>query len=77
MLQKNVEMTVNLAHTLGLSVVAEGIEDKETLLQLKALGCDVAQGYFIARPMPEEAFLNWLGKRLGSKVTPMFKSGKL
>ena len=75
--KKIVEMTINLAHTLGLSVVAEGIEDRETLLQLKALGCDVAQGYFIGRPMPEEAFLSWLGKQPKSKVTSIYQTGKI
>ncbi|MFD2231448.1 EAL domain-containing protein [Alkalimarinus sediminis] len=66
--QKIVEMTVNLAHTLGLKVVAEGIEDRETMVQLQTLGCDVAQGYFIGRPMPEEAFLSWLEKQSNSKI---------
>lgn len=58
--QKIVEMTVNLAHTLGLSVVAEGIEDEATLDHLRLLSCDVAQGYHIARPMPVEDFIGWL-----------------
>lgn len=75
--KKIVEMTVNLAHTLGLSVVAEGIEDRETLLELKALGCDVAQGYYIGRPMPEEAFLNWLGEQAESRVAPIIQAGKI
>ncbi|WP_250655078.1 EAL domain-containing protein [Alkalimarinus coralli] len=66
--QKIVEMTVNLAHTLGLTVVAEGIEDQETMLQLQKLGCDVAQGYHIGRPMPEEAFLSWLEKESHSNI---------
>ena len=74
--QKIVEMTVNLAHTLGLKVVAEGIEDQETMLQLQALGCDVAQGYHIGRPMPEEAFLNWLEKQSGTKVRSITRAVK-
>lgn len=72
--QKIVEMTVKLAHTLGLSVVAEGIENQETLLKLRTLGCDVAQGYHIGRPMPEEVFLAWLGKHPNNKVTPISKA---
>ncbi len=74
--QKIVEMTVNLAHTLGLKVVAEGIEDRETMLQLQKLGCDVAQGYFIGRPMPEEAFLSWLEKHSSSNVKSIARSIK-
>ena len=58
--QKIVAMTINLAHTLGLCVVAEGIEDESTLSHLKTLNCDVAQGYYIAQPMPYNSFVNWL-----------------
>lgn len=44
--------TVELAHALGLRVVAEGVEDVETLDLLARLGCDLAQGYYIGRPSP-------------------------
>jgi diguanylate cyclase (GGDEF)-like protein len=47
-----VQATIELGHALGLRVVAEGIEDRATLDMLARLGCDVAQGYFISRPMP-------------------------
>jgi diguanylate cyclase (GGDEF)-like protein len=47
-----VRSTVELAHALGLRVVAEGIEDAATLELLSNLGCDLAQGYFICRPKP-------------------------
>jgi diguanylate cyclase len=49
-----VRATIELGHALGLRVVAEGIEDAATLDSLAHLGCDVAQGYFISRPMPAE-----------------------
>jgi diguanylate cyclase (GGDEF)-like protein len=55
-----VRSTIGLAHDLGLSVVAEGIEDQETWDLLTALGCDVAQGYFISRPLPAAALGEWL-----------------
>ena len=58
-----VRHTVALAHELGLSLVAEGVEDEATGAVLAALGCDVAQGYAIARPMPVEDFLGWLAAR--------------
>jgi diguanylate cyclase (GGDEF)-like protein len=55
-----VRSTIRLAHDLGLSVVAEGIEDQQTLEFLTGLGCDVAQGYFISRPLPVLALGDWL-----------------
>ncbi len=56
-----VRSTADLAHNLGLTVVAEGVEDQWTLDQLATFGCDLAQGYHIARPMAGDAFLKWLG----------------
>jgi diguanylate cyclase (GGDEF)-like protein len=47
-----VRATIDLGHAMGLRVVAEGIEDRETLDLLAAMGCDIAQGYFISRPKP-------------------------
>ncbi|MGY1828536.1 putative bifunctional diguanylate cyclase/phosphodiesterase [Blastococcus sp. SYSU DS0541] len=55
-----VQSTVALAHALGLNLVAEGVETLATSAALARLGCDVAQGYAIARPMPVEDFLRWL-----------------
>ncbi|MFW3169351.1 putative bifunctional diguanylate cyclase/phosphodiesterase [Geodermatophilus sp. CPCC 206100] len=55
-----VQHTVALAHDLGLSLVAEGVETVSTSAALAQLGCDVAQGYAIAHPMPVDAFLAWL-----------------
>jgi diguanylate cyclase len=49
-----VRATINLGHDMGLRVVAEGIEDVETLDLIGDLGCDLAQGYFISRPSPAE-----------------------
>jgi EAL domain-containing protein (putative c-di-GMP-specific phosphodiesterase class I) len=55
-----VRSTIGLAHDLGLSVVAEGVEDQETWDMLAGLGCDVAQGYFVSRPLPAVALGDWL-----------------
>lgn len=52
-----VRSTVNLAHDLGLQVVAEGIEDEATLDLLTEMGCDYAQGYFISKPIGPNEFL--------------------
>jgi len=49
-----------LGHELGMSVVAEGVESKPILERLINMGCDNAQGYHIARPMPAEQLLQWL-----------------
>jgi EAL domain-containing protein (putative c-di-GMP-specific phosphodiesterase class I) len=52
-----VRSTLELAHALGLSVVAEGVEDEETYQALRDEGCDVVQGFFLARPMSASALL--------------------
>jgi diguanylate cyclase (GGDEF)-like protein len=55
-----VRSTIQLAHSLGMSVVAEGVEDESTWTALDDLGCDLIQGYVVSRPMPfheAEAFL--------------------
>jgi len=54
-----VRSIVELGHNLGLSVVAEGIEDEETWDLLSGLLCNTAQGYFISRPVSAEAFSEW------------------
>ncbi len=55
-----VKAAIDLAHNLGLSVVAEGIESEEVLQSLVSIGCDFGQGYHIAKPMPEDNFKQWL-----------------
>ena len=57
--EKIVRSVIDLAHNLGLRVVAEGIEDQVAWHMLQALDCDLAQGYWIAKPMPAEQFLDW------------------
>ena len=54
-----VRSTIDLAHNLGLTVVAEGVETAAILEHLRALACDEAQGYHISRPMPAQDFLAW------------------
>jgi diguanylate cyclase (GGDEF)-like protein len=57
-----VRSTINLGHDLGLNVIAEGVEDNPTLEELALLGCDLAQGYHVSRPMAAEAFNDWLSE---------------
>lgn len=55
-----VHSTIDLAHNLSLKVVAEGVENGTIIELLKRLGCDTAQGYYLARPMPAEDIPGWL-----------------
>jgi predicted signal transduction protein with EAL and GGDEF domain len=55
-----VRTIVDLGDNLGLKVVAEGIENQETLDELEAIGCDFAQGYFMSRPLPADDLSRWL-----------------
>ena len=57
-----VQSTLQLAHNLGLKVVAEGIEDKATLEWLTKLNCEMGQGFYLSRPLPEQQFNDWLGQ---------------
>jgi diguanylate cyclase (GGDEF)-like protein/PAS domain S-box-containing protein len=55
-----VRTVIDLAHNLGKQVCAEGVEEEATWRMLKELGCDLAQGYWIARPMNANALMEWL-----------------
>lgn len=68
-----VRATITLGHDMGLRVVAEGIEDVETLDLLGELGCDLAQGYFISRPTPA----NRLAFKSANDVAPAITAGRL
>ena len=57
-----VRSIIDLAHNLGVKVVAEGVEDRATMDLLNEYGCDEAQGYFFSRPMPGGEVLPWLEK---------------
>ncbi|MFF8991725.1 putative bifunctional diguanylate cyclase/phosphodiesterase [Streptomyces sp. NPDC014983] len=65
-----VRCTVDLAHSLGLLVVAEGVEDDETWERLRDLGCDAVQGWLVAAAMPAEEATSWLRFRQGSTGSP-------
>ena len=57
-----VRSTIDLAHTLGLTVVAEGIENAATLSLLQGLDCDEGQGYHMSKPLPLEGFCDWVSR---------------
>jgi diguanylate cyclase (GGDEF)-like protein len=54
-----VRSTIDLAHNLGLQVIAEGVEKQQALLRLTNLKCDAAQGFYFSRPIPEAEFRTW------------------
>jgi EAL domain-containing protein (putative c-di-GMP-specific phosphodiesterase class I) len=55
-----VKITIDLAHNLGLTVVAEGVENKSTLDKLRTLGCETVQGYLFSPAIPEDEFIRYL-----------------
>ena len=54
-----VKSTIAMAHELGMQVVAEGVENSQTLDWLGTHGCDLAQGYFISKALPVSEFISW------------------
>jgi diguanylate cyclase (GGDEF)-like protein len=65
-----VQSTIDLAHSLNLTVVAEGVETEVAWNRLRDFGCDQAQGYYLARPMPAQLLTGWLQSRVGEPVAP-------
>lgn len=65
-----VKSTIDLAHSLGMQVTAEGVENEMALAALAAMGCDYAQGYYIAKPMSEADFITLMN----AKPDPLLRS---
>ena len=74
---KIVRSTIDLAHNLGLTVVAEGVENALIWRKLKDLSCDEAQGYYMSKPMPAEEFLHWRKRWQGGQVLSATGHGAL
>jgi EAL domain-containing protein (putative c-di-GMP-specific phosphodiesterase class I) len=55
-----VKIMIHIAHQFGLTVVAEGVEDRVSLERLRELGCDHIQGYYFSRPLPASEFESWM-----------------
>ena len=58
-----IRSTIELAHNLGMTVVAEGIEDQETFATLGLMGCDIIQGYFVSKPIPFSELIDFLNRQ--------------
>jgi diguanylate cyclase (GGDEF)-like protein len=69
-----VRLVNDLGHTLGLEVVAEGVETVEQRATLTELGCDMLQGYYFSRPLPAAAVRSWLIERNGAMVVERHSS---
>jgi diguanylate cyclase len=67
--QAIVRAVIGLGHDLGLRVVAEGVEDEAAWRLLDTFGCDLVQGYFLARPMPAETMTGWLAEHFAAYAT--------
>jgi EAL domain-containing protein (putative c-di-GMP-specific phosphodiesterase class I) len=68
-----VASSIHLGHSMGLRIVAEGVETSDVLDQLARFGCDIAQGYFLSRPLPAAALETWLaGRAAGSRLPRPF-----
>ena len=63
-----IKSIIDLGHSLGMLVTAEGVEDLDTLNYVNSLGCDLAQGYLIGHPMPGDAARSWAERKIQSKV---------
>jgi len=65
-----VRSTITLAHNLGKKVIAEGVEDADAERLLRQMGCDIVQGYHLARPMPLDELIPWLRDSEARRVAP-------
>ncbi|TCK17437.1 diguanylate cyclase (GGDEF)-like protein [Thiogranum longum] len=69
-----VHSTIDLAHNLGLTVVAEGVESRKVLEQLQSQGCDLVQGFHVCKPLPAVKLGGWL-REMSHRVTALHKAG--
>ena len=72
-----VRSTIDLGHSLGLKVVAEGVEDPAGFALLRELGCDSAQGYYMSPPLPPQDFRAWLNGSLPTRTGPQAQSDSI
>jgi EAL domain-containing protein (putative c-di-GMP-specific phosphodiesterase class I) len=68
-----VRAVIELAHNLGLGVVAEGVEKRAVMERLAQMGCDFAQGYYLSRPVPPDELVVWLEQNPAAGAPEMRK----
>jgi EAL domain-containing protein (putative c-di-GMP-specific phosphodiesterase class I) len=66
-----VRAAIGLGHDLGMAVVAEGVEDVETLAEIVASGCSLAQGYYFSPPLSATDLTDWAQYRFGKATAPV------
>jgi EAL domain-containing protein (putative c-di-GMP-specific phosphodiesterase class I) len=67
--------TIGLAHSLGMRLVAEGVESVADAQTLAELGCDIIQGYYFSRPLPADSFQQW--RAANDPFSPIFPADSL
>ncbi|MCU1623005.1 MAG: hypothetical protein JWL79_1850, partial [Frankiales bacterium] len=72
-----VASTIALAHSIGLTAIAEGVETPDQLTTLRQLGCDFAQGFLLSHPLPEEELKVWLQQQMPSRLLARSSSASL
>ena len=60
---------IDLAHAFGLQIVAEGVEDEATVDYLRSVGCDLIQGWYLAKALPADTFLGWCLERNAGAIS--------
>jgi EAL domain-containing protein (putative c-di-GMP-specific phosphodiesterase class I) len=58
--EKLIRLVMDIARYLGMQVVAEGVEEKEQVDFLKSVGCQLIQGYYFSKPLPEDEFVKYI-----------------
>lgn len=71
-----VQTIIELSHSMGRNVIAEGVENRETLAELGRLGCDTIQGYYLSRPMPLGELESWLSQDHAIHSEPVYTVNK-
>ncbi|MCC4601976.1 putative bifunctional diguanylate cyclase/phosphodiesterase [Xanthomonas melonis] len=71
-----VRSTIDLGHKLGLSVIAEGVENDAALTLLRGYGCDMVQGYLYAPPLEQAALVAWCLRQLGTSASAQVGAGR-
>ncbi|MFQ3230313.1 EAL domain-containing protein [Reinekea sp.] len=70
--QKIVRSTIEMAHHLGLTTIAEGVENNQSISLLKSMNCDAIQGYYLSKPIASDELTNWLATFNSTPLEPIY-----